>query len=166
VKTANGFASPAQVLLYGSGRTPLVRAVPDGVYLGMWRLVWPDGRTSGLANIDRIRDAGIAICAHGPPTRDSRCLHWEESRESPSRPRGRIFGDRAAPSPSREIARASGDLVTDPIVLAERTGLTLDQIALGTALMRSGRVDLINKVIAGEMTAGAALTTAKRERVA
>ena len=32
-------------------------AMPDSVYPGMWRVRWPDGRVSDLANLTRINDA-------------------------------------------------------------------------------------------------------------
>jgi hypothetical protein len=49
----------------------------------------------------------------------------------------------------------------DPADLAERTGLTINQVETGLALMRTGRVDLINKTISGRMTIDQALTAAK-----
>ena len=66
MKTANGFAFPAQVLLYGSSKKPLARAVRDVVHPDMWRLVLPDGRTSGPANLTRIKDTGLVIAERGP----------------------------------------------------------------------------------------------------
>jgi hypothetical protein len=33
------------------------KAIPDSVYPGMWRVQWPDGRVSDLANLTRINDA-------------------------------------------------------------------------------------------------------------
>jgi hypothetical protein len=32
-------------------------AMPDSVYPGMWRVRWPDGRVSDLANLTRVNDA-------------------------------------------------------------------------------------------------------------
>jgi hypothetical protein len=66
-------------LHYGRAHAPLVQAVPDAVWPGMWRLLWPDGRLSDLANLARIKDAAIAICERGPPQRDRHRLHWEIS---------------------------------------------------------------------------------------
>jgi hypothetical protein len=53
-------------------------------------------------------------------------------------------------------------MATDPTFLAEKTGLSLDQIELGLELMKTGRSDLIAEVIAGRMSAAAALIAAKR----
>jgi hypothetical protein len=158
VKTANGFAFPAQVLLYGSSKKPLARAVRDVVHPDMWRLVLPDGRTSGPANLTRIKDTGLVIAERGPPRRDSHGLHWESLPEA----HRRVFGEQATPSPHRAIAPTSGDMATDPTFLAEKTGLSLDQIELGLELMKTGRSDLIAEVIAGRMSAAAALIAAKR----
>ena len=33
------------------------KAIPDSVHAGMWRVRWPDGRVSDLANLTRINDA-------------------------------------------------------------------------------------------------------------
>jgi hypothetical protein len=63
--------------------------------------------------------------------------------------------------------RSVSDFTTDSVTetLIERTGLTFDQVKTGLALMRTGRSDLIAKVIAGEMTAAAALSAAKRSPI-
>lgn len=51
----------------------------------------------------------------------------------------------------------------DPInALAEKTGLGLRQVEIGLALMRTGRADLITKVVKGEMTPAAALSAVRR----
>jgi hypothetical protein len=64
----------------GRARRPLVLIVPDPVYPGMWRLAWPDGRVSDMANLSRIKDAAIAICERGPPQRNRRCFNWKKDR--------------------------------------------------------------------------------------
>jgi hypothetical protein len=33
------------------------KAIPDSVHPGMWRVRWPDGRVSDMANLTRINDA-------------------------------------------------------------------------------------------------------------
>jgi hypothetical protein len=58
--------------------------------------------------------------------------------------------------------RLTADSTDSTATLAETTGLTLDQVKTGLALMRTGRSDLIAKVIAGEMPAVVALATARR----
>jgi hypothetical protein len=76
----------------GAAQTPLVRIVPDVVYPNMWRMAWPDGRLSDLANLARIKDAAVAICAVGPPVRDSRRFRWKiKRRDSHREARTRVF---------------------------------------------------------------------------
>jgi hypothetical protein len=41
----------------------LADLVPDNKHAGMWRIRWPDGQASDMANIDRAKDAGKAIAA-------------------------------------------------------------------------------------------------------
>jgi hypothetical protein len=71
-------------LFYGAARAPLARIAPDDTYPTMWRIVWPDGRMSDMANRARCKDAAAAICELGPPTRDRRLLHWKKN--APERP--------------------------------------------------------------------------------
>ena len=33
------------------------KAIPDSVYPSLWRVRWPDGRVSDLANVTRVNDA-------------------------------------------------------------------------------------------------------------
>jgi hypothetical protein len=63
-------------LHYGNARTPMVRVMPDDTYANMWRMIWPDGQLSDLANLSRIRDAAATICERGPPARNRRRFHW------------------------------------------------------------------------------------------
>jgi hypothetical protein len=53
----------------------------------------------------------------------------------------------------------------DLVILAEKTGLTPDQVKAGIALARTGRVDLLDAVITGRMTVQAALAAARRHPV-
>jgi hypothetical protein len=71
---------PRRVLHYGTSRTPLASIVPDSTYPNMWRIVWPDGQTSDIANLDRCKEAAIAICERGPPPRNRTRLHWRLNR--------------------------------------------------------------------------------------
>ena len=52
------------------------KLVPDAVYPGMWRVQWPDGRLSDMANLTRAKDA--AACFMETAERRQR------SRQSPS----------------------------------------------------------------------------------
>jgi hypothetical protein len=80
---------PNQALFYGDARRPLFRVTPDAKYPGvMWRIRWPGGRLSEMANLARAKDAAMAICERGPPRRDARLLRWKRARERPSAPRG------------------------------------------------------------------------------
>jgi hypothetical protein len=63
-------------LHYGTSPTPMVRIVPDECWPGMWRMVWPDGSQSDMANLARIKDAAAEICDRGPPRRDRRRFRW------------------------------------------------------------------------------------------
>jgi hypothetical protein len=38
-------------------RTKTARLIPDAVYPGMYRVRWPDGRVSDMANLTRANDA-------------------------------------------------------------------------------------------------------------
>ena len=40
-----------------SNRLCRPKAIPDSVYPNMWRVLWPDGRLSDLANLTRVNDA-------------------------------------------------------------------------------------------------------------
>lgn len=71
-------------LHYGGARTPLVRAVPDGRWPGMYRLAWPDGSISDLANLARCRDAAVVICQRGPPPKNWQLFRWNPS-EAPAK---------------------------------------------------------------------------------
>jgi hypothetical protein len=85
--TAAGYA-----LHYGQAQTPLVRVEPDSVYPDMWRVVWPDGRVSDVANFARSKDAALVLCQRGPPARDLSRLHWKISPlDSPSGGRTRVL---------------------------------------------------------------------------
>jgi hypothetical protein len=50
----------------------------------------------------------------------------------------------------------------DPVVLATKTGLTIDQVEAGLALMRTGRTNLLDEVITGRMAVEEALAAARR----
>jgi hypothetical protein len=56
-------------LHYGNVRTPMALVVPDARWPGMWRISWPDGQLSDMANLTRIKDAAVIICGRGPPQR-------------------------------------------------------------------------------------------------
>jgi hypothetical protein len=67
-------------LHYGDAATALVRILPDEQWAGMFRMHWPDGSISDMANLTRARDAAAAICERGPPVRNSRRFHWKIER--------------------------------------------------------------------------------------
>lgn len=67
---------PRTKLFYG--RKPLLEVVPDAEYPAMWRVVWPDGSLSDMANIARAKDAAmVGARALGIINHDSELLHWE-----------------------------------------------------------------------------------------
>jgi hypothetical protein len=51
---------------------------------------------------------------------------------------------------------------TAVITLAERTGLSLDQVEIGIELARSGHADVLDAVITGRMTVSEALAAVRR----
>jgi hypothetical protein len=55
----------------------LVRIVPDDVHPNMWRMLWPDGRLSDMANLSRIKDAAAVICEREAPGKDRLRFHWK-----------------------------------------------------------------------------------------
>jgi len=69
-------------LHYGSSRKPIFRVVPDAVYAGMWRVVFPDGSLSDMANLSRAKDAASVMADRGPPRRDQSLFHWKMHRET------------------------------------------------------------------------------------
>jgi hypothetical protein len=80
--------SGVQSLYYGDARTPLARVVHDDDHPSLWRVRWPDGRTSTPANLARTKDAALAIAERG---RDHRRLHWREDRsDGPREARRRV----------------------------------------------------------------------------
>ena len=81
----------ALALYYGTAATSLVHVVPDSVHAGMWRLTWPDGETSDMANLSRIKDAAVVLCERGPPERNGRRFKWKRSRTAPQ-PHPCVFG--------------------------------------------------------------------------
>jgi hypothetical protein len=92
-------------LHYGNARRPMVRVAPDDNWPGMWRLIWPDGELSDMANLSRIKDAAAEICDRGPPRRDRRRFHWEiDRRESRTEGAPVRFGKKndAPPIPSAQ----------------------------------------------------------------
>jgi hypothetical protein len=65
-------------LHYASAKHPLAEIVPDATWPGMWRVRWPDGSLSDMANLTRAKDAAWVIAQRGPPARDASRLHWEK----------------------------------------------------------------------------------------
>jgi len=55
----------------------LAHVVPDDAWPGMWRIQWPDGRCSDMANLSRAKDAAAAIAEREPPPRNRRRFHWK-----------------------------------------------------------------------------------------
>ena len=60
----------------GRLRTPLCRVVPDDVWHGMWRIVWPDGERSDMVNLTRAKDAAMVLVQRRDPG-IARLLHWD-----------------------------------------------------------------------------------------
>lgn len=45
----------------GGGEAHAPSVVPDAAYPGMWRVQWPDGRLSDMANLTRAKDAAACF---------------------------------------------------------------------------------------------------------
>jgi hypothetical protein len=68
-------------LHFGGSRKPLVEVVPDDAFAGMYRIEWPDGLVSPMANLSRCREAARRWAEAGPPKRDPRGdWQWRTSR--------------------------------------------------------------------------------------
>jgi hypothetical protein len=89
---------PQWQLHYGKARMPMVSVVPDDHWPGMYRLAWPDGQISDLANLSRTKDAAVEICERGPPRRDIRLFRWKIKcpREAATASPVRLNGGRGA----------------------------------------------------------------------
>jgi hypothetical protein len=88
----------AYALHYGSACSPMVTVVPDINWPGMYRLAWPDGRLSDMANLSRAKDAAVAICERASPGKDRSRFHWK-NRPAENARRGlpvRLNGGRGA----------------------------------------------------------------------
>jgi hypothetical protein len=60
----------------------------------MYRIHWPDGALSDMANLSRAKDAAMAICIRASHGRDRNLLHWKK--------RPRENGATASPVCSRD----------------------------------------------------------------
>jgi hypothetical protein len=92
--------NPQWALQYGNTRTPLALVVPDRRWPNMWRVHWPDGQISDLANLSRARDAALAICERGPLRRYEKLFRWRKlawARETARSPLVRLTAERAPP---------------------------------------------------------------------
>jgi len=75
-----------QTLCYGRSTKPLAWVVPYERWPQVWRVHWPDGSFSDMANLTRIKDAAAAVAERGPPERDRRRFRgtldrWKTTRE-------------------------------------------------------------------------------------
>jgi hypothetical protein len=66
-------------LHYASAKHPLAEVVPDANWSGMWRVRWPDGQLSDMANLTRAKDAAFVIAQKGSPARDGSRLYWQNA---------------------------------------------------------------------------------------
>ena len=76
---SNRLLAPVYRLHYASAKHPLAEIVPDANWPGMWRVRWPDGSLSDMANLSRAKDAAFVIAQKGPPARDGQRLHWQRA---------------------------------------------------------------------------------------
>src|SRR5262249_55773156 len=97
---------PSHTLHYGRTSTPLARVVPDSRWPNMWRIVWPDGRTSDVVNLARARDAAQATAERGPPARDRKLFHWKTSNSPSQAPPVAPIASTRPEAPPAEIGAA------------------------------------------------------------
>jgi hypothetical protein len=67
----------AYALHYGRSTKLLAWVVPDDRWPKMWRIRWPDGRSSDMVNLARAKDAAAVLAQKGPPARDRSMFHWK-----------------------------------------------------------------------------------------
>jgi hypothetical protein len=67
----------------------LVLVAPDVSWAGMYRMRWPDGRVSDLANLARCRDAAITLCERNSPERNWQLFRWK--LDLPDKPRNPVL---------------------------------------------------------------------------
>lgn len=76
----------------GTNPAPVAHVVPDDKWPNMWRVLWPDGKTSDMVNLTRAKDAATLIAAQtlSTPTkafsRDR--FRWEQT----DHPRQKVQG--------------------------------------------------------------------------
>lgn len=78
----------ARRLYCGDTCAALCVVEPDARFSGMWRVLWPDGQLSDMANLSRAKDAAAAICERGPPRRDPRLFRWRKDAHGTPANRG------------------------------------------------------------------------------
>jgi hypothetical protein len=67
----------AYSLHHGGARSVLALIMPDSRWPSIWRVEWPDGQISDLANLSRAKDAAELLAERGPPHRNRRDLRWK-----------------------------------------------------------------------------------------
>jgi hypothetical protein len=88
--------SQSYALHYGSARTPITLVVPDSVYAGMYRIRWPSGAMSDMANLSRVKDAALAIAERSVPSGNRRLFRWREQGKPGNAVFPRLNGGQAA----------------------------------------------------------------------
>jgi hypothetical protein len=93
----------------------ILHVVPDKTYAGMWRVKFPDGSLSDMANLTRAKDAGRA---HALAILHSKLRHQEtpsggayvrQGRRRPSSPTERMFNAKSACAAGGKSALAPPD---------------------------------------------------------
>jgi hypothetical protein len=74
-------------LHYGKSTKALAEVIPDNEYPGMWRIRWPDGQLSDMANLSRAKDAAMVLVRkHGIIDQSTKKLHWERTERPAEAP--------------------------------------------------------------------------------
>jgi hypothetical protein len=71
----------------------IATVIPDRQHPDLFRINWPSGETSDIANLTRAKDAAEIAAERGPPPRNRRDLRWKQA------------GQRSASPPMRQNGR-------------------------------------------------------------
>jgi hypothetical protein len=69
----------ALTLHLNHSKKPLLSVEPNATYPAVYRVHWPDGAISDMANLSRAKDAAFVIAMRGPPAKDGSRLYWQKA---------------------------------------------------------------------------------------
>src|SRR5262249_31711876 len=92
-------------LYHGNDPNPLVTIEPDSKYAGMYRIRFPDGGLSDMANLTRVKDAAIALALRILNSGDSEAQETPGSATYVDEKPAKVGKARPAPNPLSEPPR-------------------------------------------------------------